>query len=337
MNSKKHALILSCIVCSLLLLGIVTISEVFFHGAVSATVVQDTQNDKSVTVTSSTSNDSNSSLEAVPTKSLYYIYVTSKWLRIKWHGSPDYLSSQYVVQNTAGSIMNRYSVSSFGNTKVDTPLKTGPGASYSDVVQLPSGMKIELLGEISNPAGEKWLMYKYAYAIFYVASKDIDVIPPPVIVATTPKAPTKAPTKPATPTPPSVPATANAQKIVSLAYSKIGSAYVYGAAGPNSFDCSGFVYWVVNNSGVPGLSVPRTSSALYDKYKSYNIGTNITNARPGDIILFSRDGRIVHSAIYYTDSKMIHASEPSTGVILTTVAYSTSNKSVFAIIRLPGC
>ena len=41
-----------------------------------------------------------------------------------------------------------------------------------------------------------------------------------------------------------------ASTLISIASSKIGAPYVYGAKGPNSFDCSGFVYWCLNQAGV---------------------------------------------------------------------------------------
>lgn len=341
MNNTKRTLIISCVLFSLVLIGFGTIYQVFYNTTASATVLEDAPKEESTLTTPSSTVGSTNANETTSTKSLYHIYVTSKWTRMKHSGSANYLASQYIAQNTEGGIINKYSASMQGTTKVVTSLKTGPGASYCNVVQLPSGKLLDLLGDITNPAGEKWLMYKYAYAVFYVAANDIEVIAPPPATPTltATKTPTKS-TAPVTPTPPTVPASENGQKIISLAYSKLGYAYVYGAEGPNSFDCSGFVYWVVNNSGIPGLSVPRTSIALYNQYQAYNIGTSIANAHPGDIILFSTNGTvngITHSSIYYKDSMMIHASTPSTGVILTTVAYSTSNKSVFAIIRLPGC
>ncbi len=341
MNSKKHTVIISSILFSLILMGFGIFYQVFYNTSASAVVSEDASNETEKIITTATVSDPSSNPNGyVSTKSLYYIYMSSKWSRMKRNEPTDYLTTQYIALNTSGLNINRYPSNQIGTTKAATPLKTGPGITYSTVVQLPQKKSLELIGDIVNPAGEKWLMYKYAYAIYYVASNDIEISVPlttPIISTSTLKPKTTTPPAPTAP-PISTPTTTteNAQKIVALAYSKLGFAYVYGASGPNSFDCSGFVYWVVNNSGIPGLSVPRTSQALYQQYQSYNIGTNIADAHPGDIILFSKDGRIAHSAIYYKDSKMIHASEPSTGVILTTVAYSTSNKSVFAIIRLPG-
>lgn len=347
MNRKKRNIVFSYIFVSLLLIGIGSLSYVFYSMAVSAAVVPETLYVKAPSKSTNAVLETATSLEAAPTKSLYLVYVSNKWLRIKGNDQTEYLSTQNIALNRDGLTTNMYPEINIGTTKVTTPLKTGPDVSYGNVIQIPLGKTLEITGEVINAKGEKWLLHRYAYATYYVAAKDVEIIvqpppaAPPIVTASKTPAKTTTPSTPTTPAPPAAPTSDNAQKIVSLAYSKLGCAYVYGATGPNSFDCSGFVYWVVNNSGVPGLSVPRTSNSLYTKFAAYNIGTNVANAKPGDIILFSPDGTvnsgISHSAIYYGNSKMIHASEPKTGVILTTVAYSTSNKSVCAIIRLPGC
>jgi cell wall-associated NlpC family hydrolase len=288
-------------------------SQVFFSKYRTATIFQGPLNVRSGPSTNSAIIGSAPYLKVVSVKSLYYKYGSGKWLRTTWNGKTGYLAAQYVLMNTAGVTIKKYTSTTTGVVKVTTSLKNGPGTAYGGNVKLASGKTAGFVGEVINSSGGKWLLYRYAYAIYYVNAKDISFAAQTV--------------------------STNAQKIVSLAYSKLGCAYVYGTEGPNTFDCSGFVYWVVNNSGISGLSVPRTSDDLYSKYKAYSVGTNIANARPGDVILFSNNGSasgICHSAIYYKDGRMIHASSPDTGVILTTVAYSTSNKSVFAIIRLPG-
>jgi len=127
----------------------------------------------------------------------------------------------------------------------------------------------------------------------------------------------------------------NAGKVIKKAKSKLGARYRYGASGPSSFDCSGYVYWVMKHSGVKTTKVPRTGRATYKKYKKYNIGTNVKNAQPGDIMMFSRTGsikNITHVAFYYGSGKIIHASDYNTGVIVGKIG---SRKTV-AIIRLPN-
>ena len=73
-------------------------------------------------------------------------------------------------------------------------------------------------------------------------------------------------------------------RLISVARSKIGSPYVWGAKGPNSFDCSGFVYWCLNNSGVSQSYLTSSgwrSPGRYQKVTSFN------DLRAGDIVVVS--------------------------------------------------
>ena len=132
----------------------------------------------------------------------------------------------------------------------------------------------------------------------------------------------------------------NAYKIIRAARSKLGKSYVWGAAGPNSFDCSGYVYYIMNKTKL-ARSIKTTrfgrSSARgeYSQLRRYNIGSkSLSKAQPGDIVFFSRSGKISnihHVGIYYGGGKIIHASEPKTGVIIT----GKQHRRVAAIVRLP--
>jgi cell wall-associated NlpC family hydrolase len=131
----------------------------------------------------------------------------------------------------------------------------------------------------------------------------------------------------------------NSYKVIKAARSKLGCAYVSGAAGPRAFDCSGYVYYIYNKVGsvrkIGTKKFSRTSAqGLYSQLKKYNIGRNVKKAQPGDIMLFSRSGGksgIYHAALYYGNGKIIHASSPSTGVIISKIAH----RKTAAIIRLP--
>ena len=92
--------------------------------------------------------------------------------------------------------------------------------------------------------------------------------------------------------------------IVTEAYKHLGKPYKYGATGPNSFDCSGFVYAVHRDLGV---TIPRTSldqSQIQGKKLSKN------ELRAGDLVFFdtSLKGHVNHSGIYLGNGKFIHAS-----------------------------
>lgn len=93
-------------------------------------------------------------------------------------------------------------------------------------------------------------------------------------------------------------------EVVNYAYKFLGKPYVYGASGPNSFDCSGLTQYVYNKFGV-GLS--RTT------YTQVNQGKKVdrSNLRPGDLVFFNTEGSISHVGIYVGGGDFIHA--PRTG------------------------
>ncbi|WP_067655132.1 C40 family peptidase [Nocardia harenae] len=82
------------------------------------------------------------------------------------------------------------------------------------------------------------------------------------------------------------------------ALSKVGSPYVYGAAGPNAFDCSGLVKWSYAEAGV---ELPRTSGAQL----SAGTPVSMDELEPGDMISFYGGG---HSGLYAGDGNVVHAS-----------------------------
>ena len=90
----------------------------------------------------------------------------------------------------------------------------------------------------------------------------------------------------------------------------LGYPYVWGGSSPStSFDCSGFVCWVINHCG-NGWSVPRTTA---DGLRSYCSYVPPEEARPGDLVFFqntySAPGA-THVGIYVGEGMMIHCGEP---------------------------
>ena len=88
------------------------------------------------------------------------------------------------------------------------------------------------------------------------------------------------------------------ERIVSIAQSKIGSPYVYGASGPNAFDCSGFTSWVYSQVG---KSIPRTSQAQASAGRQ----VALSDIQPGDIVVYY--GGASHVAIYAGNGQIIDA------------------------------
>ncbi|CEO30366.1 C40 family peptidase [Paraclostridium sordellii] len=115
--------------------------------------------------------------------------------------------------------------------------------------------------------------------------------------------------KPAEKPAPPVNNTNAASAVVNMAYSKLGSPYVWGAEGPNTFDCSGLTSYVFRNAA--GVSLPRTSGS------QYGVGTSVSkaNLQPGDLVFFATGGGgISHVGIYVGGGQMIHA--PQTGDVV---------------------
>ena len=96
------------------------------------------------------------------------------------------------------------------------------------------------------------------------------------------------------------------QKIVSTAETKLGCRYVYGAAGPNEFDCSGLVQWVFNQNGI---SLPRTT-VDYFKYVGTKNEVSWNEAQPGDVVWKDDGNNNGHVGIYIGNDKYLHAPQP---------------------------
>ncbi|MFI2202372.1 NlpC/P60 family protein [Streptomyces sp. NPDC020192] len=97
---------------------------------------------------------------------------------------------------------------------------------------------------------------------------------------------------------------------VAYAYAKLGSPYVWGATGPNAFDCSGLVQAAYRSAGI---SLPRTT------YAQINAGRRVSRSelRPGDLVFFYSG--VSHVGIYVGGGQMIHAPNPSAPVRLAPV------------------
>ena len=99
-------------------------------------------------------------------------------------------------------------------------------------------------------------------------------------------------------------------KMIREAEKYLGYPYVWGGASPStSFDCSGFVCWVINNCG-NGWNVGRTTA---DGLRSYCSYVSPSDAKPGDLIFFQGTydtPGASHVGIYVGNNMMIHCGNP---------------------------
>lgn len=106
-------------------------------------------------------------------------------------------------------------------------------------------------------------------------------------------------------------------KFVAEAKKYVGCPYEYGSVGPNTFDCSGYVYYTAREA--VGVQLPRTAKAIY------NFVTQISDneKEPGDLLFFktTSSGSISHIGIYIGNNQFISAISdgPNTGVIVSSL------------------
>lgn len=108
-------------------------------------------------------------------------------------------------------------------------------------------------------------------------------------------------------------------QIVNYAKGFLGSRYVYGGTTPSGFDCSGFVGYVYKNFGI---TLNRSSRDQY----SNGVSVSKSNLQAGDVVFFASGSSINHVGLYIGNNQFIHASTPSTGVIISDLnsSYYTS-------------
>ena len=114
-----------------------------------------------------------------------------------------------------------------------------------------------------------------------------------------------------TPKPTPVPLNPLGEEIAAFAQEFLGVEYRYGGKDPETgFDCSGLVYYVYGNFGIP---LYRTAA---DMEKN---GEHVPREelQPGDILLFRRGGWIGHAGIYIGDEQYIHSMDVGIGVVIT--------------------
>ncbi|MFJ8634447.1 NlpC/P60 family protein [Streptomyces sp. NPDC093568] len=114
-----------------------------------------------------------------------------------------------------------------------------------------------------------------------------------------------------------------AEKALAFARSQIGKPYVWGATGPDSYDCSGLTQAAWKAAGV---DIPRVT------YDQVNAGTTVSlaNAQPGDLVFFYDD--ITHVGIYIGNGMMIHAPKPGAYVREESIYYD-GESSIHSVVR----
>lgn len=229
----------------------------------------------------------------------YYAYVYADYLDISGTGSTADAASSDVWWGAAGTVYTSDSVN----------LRSGAGTSNGVVSVLPAGLAVYQTGAYSNgfaqvdtDYGSGWVHTDYLTGSAPVAE---EAAAPAV--------------------------SSQGQSIVGFAMQFHGYPYVWAGNTPSGFDCSGFTQYVVQN--VLGYDI--THSA--DLQAGYGSPVTWGNWQAGDLVFFSgtgASGYYSHVGIYIGDGQFIHAENPSTGVVISSIYSSYYSGHYAYAVRL---
>ena len=233
------------------------------------------------------------------------------WKKVKTsNGTTGWVSGSYLTTGVVEypSTDNSTSQTSYKATITADSLnvRKGAGTSYSVITKLSKGTVVDVLESASNG----WKKIKTSNGTIgwvsgsYLANGVVEQT--------------------------STPSTNKVQAVIDLAHKQLGKPYVWGAEGPNSFDCSGLIYYVYKNAA--SITLPRTSSDQY----SAGVAVSRSNLKAGDLIFSSTDGtgNITHVAIYVGDGQMIHAPRNGKNVEKVSINNSYWNKAYVGARRV---
>lgn len=112
-------------------------------------------------------------------------------------------------------------------------------------------------------------------------------------------------------------------KAVEYAKSRLGCRYVWGASGPDTFDCSGLMYWVAKKLG---KTIPRTSKAQSQS----GMPVSKANLLPGDLVFFANKNGVHHVGMFIGGGQFIHS--PQTGDVVK-ISKLSSRKDFYCARR----
>ena len=231
-------------------------------------------------------------------QSVNVLSTSNGWSKINYNGSTGYVSSQY-LQSTKPSSSSSSETSQtvkYVNTTSGLNMRTGPATSYAKITTIAYGQSVNVLSTSNG-----WSKINYSGSTGYVSSQYLQ--------STKPSSSSSSNSG-------STSVSSSASSVIAYAKTLLGKPYVWGAQGPNSFDCSGFTYYVFKNKA--GIVLPRTSSAQ----SKYGTSVSWSNLKAGDLMFFDTNGAnngLSHVGLYIGNGQMIHASSSQRKIVITSV------------------
>ena len=169
-------------------------------------------------------------------------------------------------------------------------VRSGPGTNYQYLTILSKGSAVKRIAIGNNG----WSKVKYGNSEGYMKSE--------YLTTTNPNPSSNSTTR---------------DELVAFAMQYLGYPYVWGGNNlETGVDCSGFTQQVYLKFGI-------TLNRVADSQRANGISISREEAQPGDLFFYGSNGYATHVAIYIGDNKVIHASSPSVGIIISPANYKT--------------
>lgn len=210
------------------------------------------------------------------------------WYKVDYNGQEGYMSADYMsVEEDHEGELGYCAVATEGD---NLNIRAGAGTQFDILGSIPNGTVVPVQGITDG-----WVKVTYKSVTGYVSTDYVKHAKDEAAVETANGQVVYAPS-------------AIAGNLLNVAYAQQGKPYVWGGAGPNSFDCSGFTNYVARQCG---YSIPRTATQQFQG----NPGTFISSMgalQPGDFVYicnpaYAAGHPISHTMIYVGNNQIIHA------------------------------
>lgn len=229
------------------------------------------------------------------------------WSKVDYNGQTGYIKSEYLTTTKPAAASD--STQQTSETKQETKetvyatagvnIRAKASADADKIGTLAAGGSITRTGKTSSG----WSRVDYNGQTGYIKSDYLTTTKPTVTSNTTASSTSSS--------------SSLGQQIADFAVQYVGYPYVYGGNSlTNGVDCSGFTQQVYLHFG---YSIPRRASI------QATVGTSvaISDLQPGDLVFYGDSEGVGHVVIYIGNGKVVHASTPSKGIIISDLYYRT--------------
>ena len=243
------------------------------------------------------------------------------WSKISVNGVEGYVSTSFLSSTnpSTNSSTSNETTSTTTTTMYVTPdaglnLRKGPGTSYSVIKTLSKGTAVTV-----HSSNNGWSNVSANGVEGYVSTSYLSSTKPSTSGSSSSSSSNSS-------------TSVSVDKVLDFAHQQLGKPYVWGAQGPNSFDCSGLIYYVYKNAA--NITLPRTS------VEQSKFGTTVSksNLKAGDLVFFDtngpNNGAVSHVGIYAGEGQLIHASSSNKKIVKVNMETSYWNNTYVVAKRV---